>query len=62
MAAVVELYAVRATVHRGEVTSLDLSTARRAFVLVFLSLMRRMPTLQPKQPQPIAFLAGDPKP
>ncbi len=62
-AAVVELYDARSgTVHRGEVTDLDLSTARRAFVLVFLALMRRVPTMQPKQAQPISFLTGDLQP
>ena len=62
-AAVAELYDARSgTVHRGEVTDLDLNTARRAFVLVFLALMRRVPTLQAKQSQPIAFLTGDPLP
>ncbi len=62
-ASVVEVYKARsATVHRGEVANLDLSTARKAFVLVFLSLMRRMSTLQPAQTQPLAFLTGDPRP
>jgi hypothetical protein len=62
-ASVVDVYGARSRiVHRGEVADLDLSTARKAFVLVFLSLMRRMSTLQPTQKQPLAFLTGDPKP
>lgn len=60
--AVVDLYDARsATVHRGELSDIDLSLARRAFVFVFLALMRRMPSLGPTQTQPAQFLTGDTK-
>lgn len=60
--AVVDLYNARsATVHRGEPSEIDLALARRAFVLVFLALMRRMPSLGPAQKQPMQFLTGDAK-
>lgn len=60
--AVVDLYDARsATVHRGELSDIDLTLARRAFVFVFLALMRRMPRLSPTQTQPTQFLTGDTK-
>jgi hypothetical protein len=58
--AVVELYHARSqTVHSGDVPSLDLTLARRAFVLCFLSLMRRLPTLPSKESSPLSYLTGD---
>lgn len=58
-AAVEDLYYARsATVHSGEVPGIDLSIARQAFVLVFRALITRMPTLNPRQPEPMAFLTG----
>lgn len=58
--AVVEVYEARsATVHRGEVTDLDLYEARKAFVLCFLAIMRRVPTLQPGETRPMGYLTGD---
>jgi Apea-like HEPN len=60
--AVVDLYDARSgTVHRGESADIDLDMARRAFVLVFLAVMRRMHSLKPAQTQPMRFLTGDPK-
>jgi len=60
--AVVDLYDARsATVHRGQPSDIDLLLARRAFVLIFLALMRRLPSLGPAQTQPMQFLTGDTK-
>lgn len=61
--AVVDVYEARsAVVHRGDVAPIDLVSARKAFVLVFLALMQRMPTLVSGQTQPLAFLTGDSQP
>ncbi|GAA4243723.1 hypothetical protein [Dactylosporangium darangshiense] len=51
-------YARSATVHSGEPQNIDLSTARRAFVLAFQEIMQRMPTLRAGEEKPLAFLTG----
>jgi hypothetical protein len=56
-AAVGALYVARSeTVHQGKVSRIDLYDARQAFVLCFLKIMRRLPQLRERQPNPMAYL------
>lgn len=58
--AVVDVYDARsATVHGGALAMSDLDVARRAFVLVFLNLMTRLPNLPVNEPEPLAYLTED---
>jgi Apea-like HEPN len=58
--AVEDLYHARnRTVHAGTEESLDLSDARRAFVLAFIALMPRVSGLTGSESSPIAILTGD---
>jgi Apea-like HEPN len=52
-------YARNRTVHAGTEESLDLSDARRAFVLAFIALMPRVSGLTGSELSPIAVLTGD---
>lgn len=57
-AAVEALYDARSeTVHGGTVPTLDLYNARQAFVLCFLEIMRRLPQVREKEPNPMERLA-----
>ncbi|MCU1494775.1 MAG: apeA [Acidimicrobiaceae bacterium] len=58
--AVVDLYYARSkAVHSGVLTQADLATARQAFVLCFLAIMRQLPRLPAREQNPMAFLTGD---
>jgi hypothetical protein len=58
--AVADLYDARSQiVHAGETPSADLLTARRAFVLAFVSLTSRLHTLNNSSATPIRDLTGD---
>jgi len=52
-------YARNRTIHAGTDERLDLHEARQAFVLGFVALMRRMPTLTGQEDCPMGTLTGD---
>lgn len=52
-------YARNRTIHAGTDEHLDLHDARQAFVLAFVALMGRMPTLTGQEDCPLGTLTGD---